>query len=368
MSFPSFDLSEIKSALRKRPERLGMEIDGGVVRFVCTRKAEDGRRMVASYGEVTVDPWHASELEMQRLRAHIKQTGDGIQRIAINMEHPTLRIRRMNLAKMPERDLLEAIRWNFREQVEVPIEKYVVGYTPLDIAVEGNKQPLIAYGVSQEAVDSHLELAKTLGLKVVSLEPAATAILAALDANGILDDGKYHVCIVSGEESSYFLVFKDVMVLFSRPMTGIGMGGLVKYVMKNLNLEEKQAKEALASWASAPRGDTPAKAEETSIISDDSLVKRIDASVKIFFSKLVVEVQRSIDAFSIMYGVEGVNVVHLCSAGVFLPGLVDHLRKTLGIETNIFDPFEKLLGPEKMSEEIAKKAPLYAVATGLAIP
>lgn len=368
MSFPSFDLNEIKSALRKRPERLGLEIDGVVVRLVLTEKSENGRRRIVSYGEVTVDPWHASELEMQRLRSHIKQIGGGIQKIAINMEHPTLRIRRMNLAKMPERDLLEAIRWNFREQVEVPIEKYVVGYTPLDVMAEGNKQALIAYGVSQEAVNSHLELAKTLGFKIVSLEPAATAILAALDANGVLNDGKYHVCIVSGEESSYFLVLKGMMVLFSRPMTGIGMGGLVKYVMKSLNLEEKAAKEMLSSWAMTPHSEAPAKADETSLISDDLLVKRVDSSVKIFFSKLVVEVQRSIDAFSIMYGVEGVNAVHLCSAGSFLPGLVEHLKKTLGIETSVFNPFEKLLTPEKMSEEVAKKAPLYAVATGLAIP
>lgn len=368
MSFPSFDLNEIKSALRKRPERLGMEIDGGVVRLVCTRRSEDGKRRIVSFGEVTVDPWHASELEMQRLSAHIKQTGGGLQKVAINMEHPTLRIRRMNLAKMPERDLLEAIRWNFREQVEVPIEKYVVGYTPLEVTAEGNKQALIAYGVSQEAVNSHLELAKKLGLRIVSLEPAATAVLASLDANGVLNDGKYHVCIVSGEESSYFLVFKGMMVLFSRPMTGIGMGGLVKYVVKNLNLEEKDAKEALATWAKTPRGDAPAKADETSIISDDSMVKRVDAAVKIFFSKLVVEVQRSIDAFSIMYGVEGVNAVHLCSAGVFLPGLVEHLKKTLGIETDVFNPFEKLLDSDKMDDEVAKKAPLYAVATGLAIP
>lgn len=369
MNIPSLDLAEIKASFRSRPERLGLEIEGGVVRFVRTEKYPDGSRKIATFGEVAVDPWHASELELQRLRAYIAHVGGDLKKVAVNMEHSTLRIRRMNLAKMPERDLIEAIKWNFREQVEVPIEKYVVGFTPLDMTVEGNKQALIAYGVSQEAVNSHVQLIKSLGVKLVSLEPAATALLAVFDAGGVLEDGKYHVCIASGEDASYFLVLKGMMVLFSRPMTGIGMGGLVKYVMRNLNLEEKEARDALASWMKAPRGEIPQKADETSIISDDALVKRVDAGVKIFFSKLVVEVQRSIDAFSIMYGVEGVDVVHLCGSGVFLPGLVDHLKKTLGIDTNIFNPFAKLLGTtEERPPETMDKGPLYAVAAGLAIP
>lgn len=367
-SFRSLDITEIKSLFRKRPERLGVDISETYVRVVRTEKVGETGRKVVAFAEQTLNPWRASQLEIQRLRAFVKRMGAGLQKASLNIEHPSLRIRRMNLAKMPERDLLEAIRWNFREQIEVPIEKYIVGFTPLNVVAEGNKQAIIAYGVAGEAITAHLQLAKTLGLKVVSLEPAATALLASFYFNGVLGDSRHHVCIASSDSASYFLVMKGSMLLFSRPIMGISQIGLVKYLMRNLNMEEKPTKDALLEWIKSGTVETLEESNIPEVDGESSIVKHVDSSVKIFFSKLVIEIQRSIDAFCIMYGVEGVQAVHLCGDAVFLPGLVAHLKKTLGIETDVFDPFVKLLEGAMQTEESKEKAPVYAIATGLAIP
>lgn len=361
----SFKLNEIKSLFRKRPERLGVDISENYVRVVRTRKVGDSQRQLAAFDELVINPWRANSIELQKLKSFIRQVGAGQQKISLNIEHPSLRIRRMTLAKMPERDMLEAIRWNFREQIEVPIEKYMVGFTPLNTVFEGNKYAIIAYGVAYDAILQHLQLAKSLGLKVVSLEPSATALLAAFYHNGFLEDGRHHVCIASSDSASYFLVMKDSMLLFSRPIMGISQTGLVKYLVRNLNMEENSARDALLEWVKGGASDAATQPDGG---GETSLVKRVDSSVKIFFSKLVIEIQRSIDAFCIMYGVDGVQIVHLCGDAVFLPGLVNHLKKTLGIETDVFNPFKNLASEDVQTEAAKERAPLYAIATGLAIP
>lgn len=367
----SLSLKDIKARFRTKPERLGVEVEGKKVRIVQTERLESGERRVVTFGETDVNPWDATPLENQRLVSTIRRFGGDIQKLAMNVEDPTLRIRRMNLPKMPDRDLFEAIRWNFREQIDVPIEKYTVGYTPIDAPAEGNKIAIVAYGVAQEAITKHSSLIRTLGFKLVSLEPAATAILAAFHVNGLLDDDKYRVCIVLGDFASYFLVMKGTMVFFSRPLAGMNQAGFVKHIMRNLNMEEKDAEEAVVSWMGRPESvDTlEATLEAGAAVGEGEIPeKRIEASIRIYFSKLVVEIQRSVDAFCIMYGAEGVGVIHLCGMGVFYPGFVTHLNKTLGIDTRVFNPFEKLMDKERLTEDVVKTAPLYAVAVGLAIP
>lgn len=370
------DFSEFKLLFRKHPERMGVDIDQHAVRIVRMAKDEDGNRSVVAFGELDLDLWHAGVMEQQRFRSAVGQLGSGLRRVALGIEHPSLRVRRMVFAKMPDRDLIEAIRWNFREQVEGAIEKYVVGYIPLEETAEAGKMAVMAFGITEDAVKEHVALAKSMGLKVISLEPSATALLAVFHANGILSDGRHHVCVTFGDGISQFIVMKAKTLLFSRPLPGINNDSLVKLIMRNLNIEETEAKNGLAAWikrfesgAAAPdvAAEAPAAAggetDETA-----NLQRRMETTIGHFLSQLVIEVQRSIDAFCIMYGAEGVDNIHVCGMGMQYPGIAMHMTKNLGIETALFNPFDRLMKDEMKTEAVLKSAPIYAVATGLAIP
>ena len=341
-------------------ERLGIDMDSRFTRIVRLAKLSSGELSLAAYGELDIDVLRANEAEKQRFKIAVKQIGDGLQRIAINVEHPSLRIRRMNFAKMPENDLIEAIRWNFREHIEGPMEKYVVGHTPLKGEEDDEERmSIVAYGLSSEAVDDYTKLVKSLGLRPTSLEPSATALLASLNANGILADGRRHVCVVFGDKATLFSVMQGNVLLFCRPLPGVHNEALARLIMRNLNIDAEKAHKAIDEWMGK------GVAEEQ---RDDELMKRLDTTTGHFFSQLVIEMQRSIDAFCIMYAVEHVDEIHLCGMGVLYPGMVEHIRRTLGVETRIFNPFEKLMEPSRLTEEVNKVAPLYAIAVGLAIP
>ncbi len=359
MKISLFGVRELLESLRWGRERLGIDIDGHSVRMVRLDHGLEGGFRIVSFGQLDVDLFHSNLLEKQRFKLSVKQLGGGIDRIAANIEHPSLRVRRMTFAKMPERDILEAIRWNFREYIEGPIDKYVVGFTLLDDVFSEGKLTLMAYGLAADALDEHLKLLKSLGLRPISLEPSGSALMASFRANGILEDGKRHVCIAFSDTTAIFSVMKGRSLLFCRPLPGSSNDALARLVMRNLNLDNEKAKKAIQSWMA---GATD------SASSEEGLMRRIQTTVGHFYSQLMIEIQRSIDAYCIMYGVDRVDTIHVCGMAVFYPGLVDHMRSTLGIETSVFNPFERLMEPHRQTPEIMKAAPLYAVAVGLAIP
>jgi len=341
-----------------RRERLGVDVDGKSTRIVRMAKSDTGAPSVAAYGDLDIDLIHSNEAERQRFKLAAKQLGEGLQRIAMNVEHPSLRIRKMNFAKMPEQDLLEAIRWNFREHIEGPMEKYVVGYTPLE-GDEVERISIVAYGMTSEAIEEYTNVVKSVGYKPISLEPTATALLASMDVNGLLEDGQRHVCVIFGYNTTLFSVMQRGSLLFCRPLPGVNNEALARLIMRNLNIDAQKAYQAIDAWMGKAAEGEP---------SSEELMKKLDTTVGHFFSQMVIEMQRSIDAFCIMYSVEHVDAIHLCGMGVLYPGMVEHVGSTLGVQTSVFNPFERVMDPAAQTEEVRRVAPLYAVAVGLAIP
>jgi Tfp pilus assembly PilM family ATPase len=207
---------------------------------------------------------------------------------------------------------------------------------------------------------------ESFGLKLISLEPKSTALLASFSASGVLDDGKYHACVAMGNEIANFIVMKGEAVLFGRPLAGIGEEPLVRLMVRNLSIKEGDARQALAEWIK--RGGAGGMGDVKGEGTHDSGLGGVGMTMKQFFSQMVIELQRSIDAFCIMYSMDRVDTIHVCGKGVFYPGLVSHLHKTLGVNTIVYNPFAKLLETGVHVEEISRRAPLFSVAVGLAIP
>lgn len=299
---------------------LGVDIHAGHVRAVVLKRDREGRWSVAAVGAMAADVFAEHSVDRDRVAAFLQSIAPGYASTMM-LEHPTLLIRRMSIAPMPEADLVEAIRWNFREHVNCPIERLRVGYTPLPGYDEGGRHSLLAFAVDTVGIQTALSVAQDLHLKVARLEPAATALLAAFYENGQLTAHKYRACLVLEAQVATFLVMTDKMLLFSRPLPSLTLNALTE----------------------------PKTAED-------------------FIGHLLIEVERSIDAFCIMYGVDHVDALSICGDTVSLPGLVDHLQHSLGIVTDVFDPFATFsFGPgvEAVSPTIR---PLFAVAVGLAIP
>ncbi len=351
----------LSKVIKRNPERLGIDLSARSVRIV--RLAREGERTfkLAASAIVDVDPFEASPLEISRLRATVEQVGGGLTRAALTIEHPSLRIRQMKLAAMPERDTLEAIRWNFREHIEMSVDQFSVGFTPIGTPKEGEQRLLLAFGVAREAIEQHLALARQIGCKAVSLEPVSTALLAALDANYSWEEGNYVASILIDDHIAYFTVAKNGMLFFSRVLSGISIDALARLMMRNAGIEFAPALVAVRSWI---MGGEPL--HEASL--DEDKRQTFAMTIGHFFSQLVIEVQRTMDAFCIMYNADRVDSLFLCGAGALLPDLAMHMEKTLGVKTVIFNPFARIPPEGTLDSATLQTVSMFATALGLALP
>lgn len=351
------DVASIVAKFKKVPERLGIDACSGGIKMIRLNRLSDGSIEVVGRGFIDIDIDKSTPLEIQRAKAMVQQISGDLKNAALSIEHPTLRVRQMRIAPMPERDMLEAIRWNFREHVEVPMEQYAVGYTPIERFAEGEQRLVMAYGVARQAIEQYTDFAKSLGCKVVSVEPVVTAILASYDANKSWGGSQYTAALVIDIHQSYFLVMSNGVLLFSRLLASISFDTLIKLIMRNMAIDERPAREEFERWL---LGAAAEAREEIDIDRRQHFIMTIGR----FFSQLVIEVQRTIDAFCIMYEAEKIDAINVCGEGARFPGIMEHLEKTLGVKTERFNPFESV----KLREETTEIDSIYATAVGLAIP
>lgn len=347
-------MNDIFSKILKPKKNLfGCDVGATSVKFVLLKKNK-GLLSLESLGIIEADILGENHVALQRTRAYLKEYDLLGHQVALNIEDKSLRIRRMDLPEMPKNDLKIAIRWNFREYVDGAVEKYAVDYSLLNgIKIEGDKKPFLAFAVSSESIDLLTKAVKTAGLKPSSVEPNATALLSAFDLSTAWEKDKFYVIIDLGGMTANFIVVGNECLLFSRLLANANCDVLVKNLTKDLGITPEQALAHLKSYQSAAK-------------LSEEINTKLQASIEQFFGLMVVEIQRSIDAFCLMFHVEKVETIFLCGGGSLLPGISGYLTKNLGIATKLFNPFEKIV-----TSEVGGNIPnsqLFAVAVGLAVP
>ncbi len=348
----------IKSLIHliKKDELIGFDAGSSLTKVVHLKSLASNKFSLEK--ALTFDFGYGEEdqITMDEFAEEMNKQGLVGASVSASIEDTSLRIRRMNLPKMPERDLKEAIRWNFREHIDCPIDEYEVAYTDLEPFNKGDRMPLVAYGISETSVEKAKLWYKQVGLRVMSLEAAVVALHAAFDYNIGWKEGKISAMLNLGRKVSNFVVLGKSRLLFSRPLAAVNEDCVIQSISQQLNITKTEAHSMLRDFVDQKlkfAGEDKIKFEK--IISD-------------FMSELVIEIQRSIDAFCIMFDIDALDNMYLCGGGATLPNLGEHLSKSLGIQTEVFNSFARIHTRQLGDPDLEKRAPLFAIALGLALP
>ncbi|MCP5463805.1 MAG: pilus assembly protein PilM [Deltaproteobacteria bacterium] len=235
--------------------------------------------------------------------------------VATSIEDASMKIRKMEFPKMPEADLLEAIKWSLRDLVEGDIEKFIVNYSTIE-ETESNEavnMSILAYAINRQAMDDHHALISGLGLVPFFIEPAAVTLASTLE-RCYSDDVTYIAGVDLGYKNTIFYVVGKGVFVFSRPLIGI-------------NMEEQ--------------------------------IKDPDS----FNQKLAIEIQKSIDTFKVNFKMEEISKIYLSGGGSQVSGLDDYLTQNMGVKTSLLDPLYTLSDTDRFADV---KRGLFAQAVGLA--
>lgn len=344
------DLSRFTDMLGS-PQTVGIDFGSSHFKIVELVRQKESFRLQAC-GMAEAGFTEDEEGAIRRVRVFLREHGIKIAKAVVNITDPTLRIRRMELAKMPDRDLKTAIRWNFREQVDVPLEKYVVSYTTVPGTAQEERLPLMAYGVAADAVTRCQTRCRKLGVRATAVEPNATALLAAFDYNMPWESGARIALVDFGFHETIFLVMGDGVLFFSRPLTGVTGERLLRILSREGSVPLDEVRAALKN-----------------AMAGNEIPSEIAAGLEEFYTQMLVEIQRSIDGYTSLYRAEeGVRKLYVCGGGCTLPNLANHLSKNLGVPTEPFNPFTNIADAQGVKPAPVEHSAMYAVAVGLALP
>jgi len=262
---------------------LGVEWGPRSCRMVCLQNNEEQIPVVQ--GAVALALPESEEESIRMVRQCLETRGWTGLRAALSLEDPHLHLRRLELPKMPEEDLREAIRWQMRDIAEGSIEDYVIQRSILE-EVASELPRLIVLGFAMKRDSRAVEA----GLDPVFMEPLPVAFASAIERLYRTDNGEWRAGLWVGETSSTLIV--------------VGRGKL-------------------------------------------HFVKTLPAFEEGSLGKAAVEVQNALDAFFILYKADKVERIFLAQGPKPMAGLAEYLTKNVGIPTESFNPLSGIqVSPE----------------------
>ena len=267
--------------------------------------------------------------------------------------------RPLELPRMPEGELAEAVRWELGRDSAVPRDELVTDYIYRGGAAQGGDEvSLVGFSAKKSDTLALIEDFSRAGLELSVIDTVPTALHSAFSLSVEWEKGFNYAVLDIGETETTLIVFKDGAVEFIRQIH-FGGSDITKSVAAALHVSDDEAEEFKKSRGLAGYG-APAEAagdEEAGLKAVSSVVEGLCS-----------EVRRTIEYFQAQFRAGPVSTLYLAGGTAKASGIDDFISETMGLLCFVLDPLRKTTVPEKGFDRahLGSVAPSLAVAAGLA--
>ena len=267
------------------------------------------------------------------------------RRVAIAI--PTYRSfsRSMQLPRMSQKDLVDAVRLEAEQYIPVPLDKLYMDY--LVTKEEKETADLLAIAVPRDIVDSYLTLARMVGLDVMLVETTMAA------GSRLFSHARYNditsVIIDFGSLTADISIFNQNMLV-----TGtVPAGGLVftNNIKDGLGVTLAEAGIIKTRYGLSVSKKQP------------EITAALDPTLK----QLTKEIQRMIRYHEKHYGTDKpIGQIIMLGGGANMPGLSEYLTNALRVPVRVHDPWQYLDYTGLQAPSRADRL-MYATVAGLSL-
>lgn len=267
------------------------------------------------------------------------------RRVAIAIPAYRTFTRLMQLPKLGEKELKEAVELEAEQYISMPLEELYLDYEIVRQTDEELELFLVA--VPRTIVDSYVELSQILGLEAVLIEPTLSS------------SGRLFSIGSNGDEPAFIIDFGslscDISIYDKHTLvTGTVQGGGVNFstaIRDKLGVSDAEA--ALIKT----RYGLGVSKRQTEILQ--ALEPTLESIVK--------EIRRMLRYYEERYNDKSpVTQIITLGGGANMPGLSDYLTQALRMAVRHVDPWHHLSFKGLQPPSVADK-PMYATVTGLGL-
>ncbi len=366
--------------LQPRVEALGLEIGAANLKLVeisgsppvlkgfATRPTPPGAIRGGNIVEPSIIAGELREMlaEMQTRKRYVVA---GVSNLAVIT-------RIIQVPKMGERELEEAIHWEAERYIPFPIDEVVLDYAPLDPPAEVPDDAQLDVVIAAARLETITQLVETL--KEAQLEPVVLDVkpFAGLRTienymNGEGNDGAEPVSVFLeiGAESSSLVLSRGARLLMHRNLN-ISGNDFTEAIAKSFGLDFSSAEEVKRDYGLA----TIPTEDEESLLDFDAERERFNPArmydaIRPVLVDATTELRRSLEFFRVQIGDIHIDKGFITGGGSKLRGLPGILGEALGLQLNPVDPWDVLQVNESQYDmsELHKLAPEFTVPVGLGL-
>ncbi|PIR57033.1 MAG: hypothetical protein COU72_03080 [Parcubacteria group bacterium CG10_big_fil_rev_8_21_14_0_10_41_35] len=374
---------------KKASSFLGIDIGTNSIKLV-ELESIGGRPRLVTYGAVEVDSQvarseetQASRQDQERIAAAIRlllqKTGARSRFAVAALPNFSVFSSTISLPKLGEKQIAEAIQWEAKKFVPMPIENVVLDWkvlgqkndkatdqkNPSSGAPENSSQEKLTPNTSDEKnlakcdtvlnilltaapkhlVERYVAIFKLAGISLLSLETESFALARSLVGN---EDSSILIADV-GSLTTDLTVVRAQVPVFSR---SINVGGktITKAIADSMGIDEARAEQFKRDAGFSTSKDAQAGVSKVIQQSFSSVINEM---------KYTLEIQQN----------QGMKIekILLTGGSSLLPSLDQHIANVLQIKVFIANPWARVSYPRDLEEALESIAQRIGVAVGLAM-
>lgn len=326
--------------------------------------SEDGaRRKISGFGAAPIVRGSVvngdivnKENVIQSIKKALKDSGPRritLKRVVCALPETKVFLRILNVPRMEEEEMGEAIKWEIEANIPLPIDQVYFDWKILEKNFSGpddKKVSVLVVAVAQKTVDQFLGVMEAAGLKVVGLDVESLSQARSL-VDAKMEKDKTNLLIDLGDRVAGFIFTLGETPCFT----------------SNIPLSSQSITDAIASGL----GISMEEAEKTKLnfgIGSFSEPDMVFNATRPVVDSLAAEIENSIDFYltSLKYS-QQIDKIIIFGGGANTKNLLPYLANKLGRELTIGDPQVNFHQPKPSAVLKKEDAIHYSTAIGLAL-
>ncbi|MCL5675804.1 MAG: pilus assembly protein PilM [Patescibacteria group bacterium] len=269
----------------------------------------------------------------------------------VNISLPESKIftRVIEMPVISDEELESALKWEAEQYIPVPLEEVNMDWQVLERPKEQSpdaKMSVLIGAAPKTIIQKYIKLTENSGLTPLSFEPETIALSRSL----ITGQQKMLTTIIldMGSDETNLIITKNGLLAFTRTIS-TGGNAITRAIATNFGLEFVQAEEYKKTYG----------------IEKEHFDGKLTEVIKPLLNVLSSEVQRAVAFYQSKHSNDQVHRLILSGSTALLPGIVRFFTQTLGLETQIADPWQDIVKDAKLNTQ--EGGSTYAVACGLAL-
>lgn len=331
----------------------GLDIGTTAVRLVQLSGGGPVKSLVR-YGHVPIDTKISlsdAKSDMQKVAEIVRdlviESGVTSKNVAVGLPSQRVFSTVVDFDKLSIDELAQNIKFQADSLIPTPLEESKIDWALLgDSPKDDSKVEILLSSVSNEYVESRLDLLESIGLNVIAFEPDSLALSRAL----IAEDSKTVQLVVDiGNMNTDLVISMNGAPHLTRSIPS-GTDAIVKAASQGLSIDEQQASQFVFKFG----------------LNKDKLEGQIHQAIIGTVELLMTDIEKSVKYFEARYSGKKIESVIVTGGASVLPEFPLYIANKLGIPVEIGNAWRNVSYSQDMQNDIMAVSNQISVAVGLA--